>query len=73
MNDDPNSSPGPPPQPSPDQRPLDYRTPGAEPKSQWWTDDQPGQVWVIGCLLVLTGLGAIGSAIVGVVSLFLGC
>lgn len=53
--------------------PLDYRTPGAEPKSQWWTDDQPGRGWVIGCLLVLTALGAVGGAVWGVVSLFMGC
>ena len=62
-----------PPPPPPTPAPLDYRTPGAEPKSQWWTDDQPGRGWVVGCLLVLTAAGAVVSAILGFVSLLYGC
>ena len=53
--------------------PLEYRTPGAEPKSQWVTDDHPGHFWLVGCLLVLTGVGAVAGAVWGVVSLMAGC
>ena len=54
-------------------QPLEYRTPGAEPRSQWITDDQPGHFWLVGCLLVLTGVGAVGGAVWGIVSLLAGC
>ena len=71
-----NEAPPNPPDPTPiasSGAPLEYRTPGAEPKSQWITDDQPGHFWLVGCLLVLTALGAVAGAVWGVVSLLAGC
>ena len=55
MTDEPSSLPPPP--------PLDYRPPGPEPRSQWWTDDGRGGPWVVGCLLALTA----GGTVIGVV------
>ena len=59
-------------QPQSPQR-LDYRGPSPETKSQWITDEHPGGFWIVGCLVVLTALGAIGGGIWGLVSLLAGC
>lgn len=47
---------------------LSYQSPGAHAKSQWITDDQPGGAWLVGCLLVLCGLGAVLGAAAWVLS-----
>lgn len=80
MSDDfytsPQGSPPPPPTPPAPPAPpppLEYRPPGAEVKSQWWTDDQPGQGWMVGCLLAMSAVGAVGGAILGLVYLLAGC
>jgi hypothetical protein len=67
----PQAPPAPPPLPPP-ARPLEYRPPGIEPKSQWWTDDQPGGPGGVGCLLVATALGAVVATVIGVLSFFVG-
>ena len=66
--------PDPPPPPPPEPAaPLEYRTPGPEPKSQWVTDEHPGSNWLVGCLLVLTAVGTVGSAVLGVAWFLAGC
>jgi hypothetical protein len=66
------SDPPPPPPPGP-AAPLEYRAPGPEPKSQWVTDEHPGSGWLVGCLLLLTGIGAVASVVLGVVWFLMGC
>lgn len=50
--------------------PLLYQSPGAHGKSQWITDDQPGGAWLVGCLLVLCGLGAVLGGVAWFLSSF---
>ena len=71
MTDRPPEEPPPPPPARPE--PLGYRAPGTEPKSQWITDDQPGSGWLVGCLLLFTGIGAVGSVVLGAVWFLVGC
>ena len=73
MNEDVRHSvPPPPPPPAPPPR-LEYRPAGAEPKSQWWTDDDKGQGWMVGCLLVMSIVGAVGGTILSIVYMLAGC
>jgi hypothetical protein len=62
-----------PPPPVPPATPLEYRPPGGEPKSQWVTDDQPGGGWLVAGLLVVSGVVAVGGAILGVLFMISGC
>ena len=52
--------------------PLSYRPAAADQPSQWITDDGPGGRWLVGCLIVLSILGAIVAAVAGVISFFFG-
>jgi hypothetical protein len=52
--------------------PLSYRPAGADQPSQWITDDGPGGRWLVGCLVVLSILGAIVGSAVGLINLFEG-
>jgi hypothetical protein len=61
---------------SPDKSPpIDYQSPGAPDagRSQWITDDHAMSKWLVGCALIITGIGAVIAAIVTVLSLAVGC
>ncbi len=50
--------------------PLPYQSPGAQAGSQWITDDGPGGKWLVGCLIVLSVIGAVVATIAGVIWFF---
>ena len=71
MTNSPTDPPPPPPQ-SPYQAPtLGYRTPGPQPRSQWWTDEDAYAGCMIYGLLAVAVLGAIGGGIWWLVSMFI--
>ena len=45
---------------------LSYQAPGAQTQSQWITDDGPGGGWLVGCLIAVSVVGAIGAAVLAV-------
>ena len=58
---------------APPATPLEYRPPAHEPKSQWVTDDQPGGGWLVVGLLALSGIVAVGGAVLSVLFMVSGC
>lgn len=72
MNDDASSTAPPPSAAHAPVRPLPYAAPGAHAHSQWITDSHPGGGWLVGCLIVLSVVGVVGGAIVGVAVYLLG-
>ena len=59
--------------PQPPHDPHSGVPPAHPPNSQWITDGHPAQAWLVGCLLVLTAIGAIAGAAWGLITFLAGC